>query len=317
MSATELKTDNRDRLMSPDGDDDDKRDHHYKKTLRALQIELVKLQRHLIAENCRVLIILEGRDGAGKDGTIKRLTEHMSPRETRVHVGPPDADLQVQVGAGSPVSWQDWTLADDLPATAGDFYLANAVTGEIVFGNYDDQASGQADGLATVGHGSIPPAGSQVRAARYRYVSAGATGNVAPAQVTVLGVPVPGITNVSNLGPGLDGADEEPIEDTLRRAPEELKIRDRAVTADDYEFLAREASNDVRIVRCLTPRLQAAVAPGPAPAGMRRLADIAAGMLAEVPHAVTVLNEPDGDLVTYCAGAVAELEREVVQLAGA
>ena len=155
-------------------------------------------------------------------------------------------------------------------ATAGDFYLADPVTGEIVFGNYDDQAGGQADGLAAVGHGSIPPAGSQVRAARYRYVSAGAAGNVAPAQVTVLGVPVPGITNVSNLGPGLDGADEEPIEDTLRRAPEELKIRDRAVTADDYEFLAREASNDVRIVRCLTPRLQAAVAPGPAPAAWQK-----------------------------------------------
>jgi polyphosphate kinase 2 len=85
MPATELKTDNRDSLMPHDDDDDDKRDHHYKKTLRALQIELVKLQRHLIAENCRVLIILEGRDGAGKDGTIKRLTEHMSPRETRVH----------------------------------------------------------------------------------------------------------------------------------------------------------------------------------------------------------------------------------------
>ena len=99
---------------------------------------------------------------------------------------------------------------------------------------------------------------------------ADAAGNVAPAQVTVLGVPVPGITNVSNPGPGLDGADEEPIEDTLRRAPEELKIRDRAVTADDYEFLAREASNDVRIVRCLTPRLQAAVAPGPAPAAWQK-----------------------------------------------
>jgi polyphosphate kinase 2 len=59
--------------------------HHYKKTLRALQIELVKLQRHLIEKNARVLVIIEGRDGAGKDGSIKRLTEHMSPRETRVH----------------------------------------------------------------------------------------------------------------------------------------------------------------------------------------------------------------------------------------
>jgi polyphosphate kinase 2 len=56
----------------------------YKETLLALQIELVKLQRRLIAENERVLVIMEGRDGAGKDGAIKRLTAHMSPRETRV-----------------------------------------------------------------------------------------------------------------------------------------------------------------------------------------------------------------------------------------
>jgi polyphosphate kinase 2 len=66
-------------------DSDDGRDRHYKKTLKALQIELVKLQRQLIKTEARVLVIVEGRDGAGKDGTIKRLTEHMSPRETRVH----------------------------------------------------------------------------------------------------------------------------------------------------------------------------------------------------------------------------------------
>ena len=68
-----------------DGNDSNERDSHYKRRLRALQIELVNLQRHLIKENGRVLILLEGRDGAGKDGTIKRLIEHMSPRDTRVH----------------------------------------------------------------------------------------------------------------------------------------------------------------------------------------------------------------------------------------
>ncbi len=62
-----------------------RQDEHYKKALYELQVEMVKLQRDLIVTNARVLIILEGRDAAGKDGTIKRLTEHMSPRETRVH----------------------------------------------------------------------------------------------------------------------------------------------------------------------------------------------------------------------------------------
>jgi len=59
-------------------------DAPYKAALRALQIELVKLQRQLIDSHARVLVIVEGRDGAGKDGAIKRLTEHMSPRDTRI-----------------------------------------------------------------------------------------------------------------------------------------------------------------------------------------------------------------------------------------
>ncbi|MBS0472213.1 MAG: polyphosphate kinase 2 [Proteobacteria bacterium] len=58
---------------------------HYERELRKLQMQLVCLQRHLLETDRRVLVIIEGRDGAGKDGTIKRLTEHMSPRETRVH----------------------------------------------------------------------------------------------------------------------------------------------------------------------------------------------------------------------------------------
>ena len=56
----------------------------YKDTLHKLQVELVKLQRHLIKCNHKILIIFEGRDASGKDGTIKRIVQHLSPRETRV-----------------------------------------------------------------------------------------------------------------------------------------------------------------------------------------------------------------------------------------
>ena len=55
----------------------------YARELRRLQIELVKLHRHVIARGRKVLVILEGRDAAGKDGTIKRIAEHLSPREVR------------------------------------------------------------------------------------------------------------------------------------------------------------------------------------------------------------------------------------------
>ena len=56
----------------------------YGASLRELQIELVKVQRHLIKHGHKILVIFEGRDASGKDGTIKRIVEHLSPRETRV-----------------------------------------------------------------------------------------------------------------------------------------------------------------------------------------------------------------------------------------
>jgi polyphosphate kinase len=56
----------------------------YKERLHSLQIELVKLQRRVIKDGERILVLLEGRDAAGKDGVIKRITQHLSPRETRI-----------------------------------------------------------------------------------------------------------------------------------------------------------------------------------------------------------------------------------------
>ena len=58
-------------------------ENDYDAKLKLLQIELVKLQRQIISSGSRLLIILEGRDTAGKDGTIKCILEHLSPRESR------------------------------------------------------------------------------------------------------------------------------------------------------------------------------------------------------------------------------------------
>lgn len=95
------------------------KDHekNYEEELKLLQIELVKLQRQIIAGNLRLLVILEGRDTAGKDGTIKRIVEHLSPRETRV------------VALGKPSSREDgeWYFqryVAELPS-AGEFVIFN------------------------------------------------------------------------------------------------------------------------------------------------------------------------------------------------
>ena len=56
----------------------------YKRSLKRLQVDLLKFQNHVKEQNLKVLMIFEGRDTAGKGGTIKRLTEHLNPRGVRI-----------------------------------------------------------------------------------------------------------------------------------------------------------------------------------------------------------------------------------------
>ncbi|MGD9969083.1 MAG: polyphosphate kinase 2 [Sulfuricurvum sp.] len=56
----------------------------YEAELKKLQIELLKLQNHAKERGLKILLIFEGRDAAGKGGTIKRITEHLNPRGARV-----------------------------------------------------------------------------------------------------------------------------------------------------------------------------------------------------------------------------------------
>ena len=56
----------------------------YDRELKKLHVELVKLQQWVVAKGLKVCIVFEGRDGAGKGGTIKAITERVSPRVFRV-----------------------------------------------------------------------------------------------------------------------------------------------------------------------------------------------------------------------------------------
>ncbi len=56
----------------------------YDRELKKLHVELVKLQQWVVAKGLKVVILFEGRDGAGKGGTIKAITERVSPRVFRV-----------------------------------------------------------------------------------------------------------------------------------------------------------------------------------------------------------------------------------------
>lgn len=66
----------------------------YNKELKQLHVELVKLQQWVVHKGLRVCIVFEGRDGAGKGGTIKAITERVSPRVFRVVALPAPSDRE-------------------------------------------------------------------------------------------------------------------------------------------------------------------------------------------------------------------------------
>ena len=90
---------------------------HYRAELEALQAGLVRYQQWAMAKGEKVLVIFEGRDGAGKDGAIKRITEHLRPRNTRVVALPAPSDRQRS-------EWYFQRYARHLPA-AGEIVIFN------------------------------------------------------------------------------------------------------------------------------------------------------------------------------------------------
>jgi polyphosphate kinase len=103
--------------MKKTGPHGEEAEHRYRRSLRDLQIELVKYQRDLIKRGERILVLIEGRDAAGKDGVIKHIIEHLSPRDTRVVALPaPTAEQRT--------TWYFQRFVAHLPA-AREFVLFN------------------------------------------------------------------------------------------------------------------------------------------------------------------------------------------------
>lgn len=82
---------------------------HYEKNLHAMQIELVKLQAWAKETGARIAIVFEGRDAAGKGGTIKRFRENLNPRGARVVALPKPSDVEK-------TQWYFQRYIDHLPA---------------------------------------------------------------------------------------------------------------------------------------------------------------------------------------------------------
>ena len=151
--------------------------------------------------------------------------------------------LEVSEGAG----WDEWKEVPDFAGSGPDdpHFVFDPVVGELQLGPAVREPGG---GLRR--YGGTPAKGAHLRLRSYR-TGGGAQGNVGRRALTVLKSSIPYVARVENRRPATGGVDGEDIEGAKVRGPMVLRTLGRAVTTDDYEFLAREAAPEVARVRCL------------------------------------------------------------------
>ena len=150
------------------------------------------------------------------------------------------------VGTGEP---EDWTEVENftLSGPRDKHYLWDSATGEIRFGprvRYPDGSTRQ--------HGMAPPAGDVVRVTGYRH-GGGAAGNVGANTLVAIQSSRQFIGRVTNFEAATGGVDAETVDNAKRRGPLTIMTGQRAVTIQDYERLALEATQSLARARCLPP----------------------------------------------------------------
>ncbi len=126
-------------------------------------------------------------------------------------------------------------------------FVCDYVTGEISFGPSLRNPAGEEEQK-----GAIPPFGCHIIMTAYRS-GGGTDGNVGSNTISSLKTSLPYVDRVINRGMATGGTTAESLEHALQRGPRTLRARNRAVTAEDFEVLTREATSGVARVRCLTP----------------------------------------------------------------
>jgi predicted phage baseplate assembly protein len=158
---------------------------------------------------------------------------------------PDDEPFVVEISDGD--GWQEWTEVDAFgPSRPDDRHVVlDRTAGEVSLG----PAVRQPDGSLRR-YGAVPPKGARLRVRRYR-TGGGRHGNVARGALSVLRSSVPYIASVENREAAAGGVDGETVDSAKMRGPVQLRAQDRAVTAHDYELIARQASPSAARIRCL------------------------------------------------------------------
>ncbi len=155
-----------------------------------------------------------------------------------------DERLEVRASNGDSAIW---TQVETFAASGEDdhHYQLDEAAGEVEFGPVVRQPDGYFRR-----YGAIPPTGAEVRLTAYRH-GGGTIGNVLAGSLTQLRTPIPTVKSVTNPQPAIGGIDGEMISSARTRMALEFRTLERAVTAADFEQLARFASPRVARAHCV------------------------------------------------------------------
>jgi predicted phage baseplate assembly protein len=151
----------------------------------------------------------------------------------------------VEVSAGE--GWERWTAVEHFgdSSPTDRHVVIDATMGEFLF----PPAVREPDGSLRA-FGAVPPKGAQLRVSQYR-TGGGTAGNVARSTISVLRSSVPYVARVDNREAARGGVDGETVENAKLRAPHLLRLQERAVTAGDFELIARQAAPAAARIRCV------------------------------------------------------------------
>jgi len=148
------------------------------------------------------------------------------------------------------VVFEPWTEVPDFGSSGAEdaHFMIDDATGVVELGPRIRSPQGEERQ-----YGKVPPQGRHVRFSTYR-TGGGVSGNVGARTLVVLRSSIPYVASVINYAPAIGGTDTEDIEHARWRAPQVLRSRDRAVTAEDFEVLALQATPAVARARCIDVR---------------------------------------------------------------
>ncbi len=166
--------------------------------------------------------------------------------------------LEVEEKRGGELVFIPWQRVDDFSHSDRHdrHYILDYATGEVAFGPNIRQRDG-----ATHQYGRVPEANRIIRFSKYRH-GGGAAGNVPAGKIQELRSAISYVDQVNNFKRAEGGRDPEDIDEAKMRARREVRSQQRAVTAEDYEDLAMQATRGLARVRCISPDKSAGLPPG-------------------------------------------------------